>query len=131
MSLLTLALRRLLASIPTLFLIVIGFALWARRREARVIALFLDGYARVGWFTPQEVEMLTSLPTRRRAREWARRMGGSPAMADMRRLQDDGVELALLRQRIQHGAASPDAATQERALLEDIAAARARLYGPR
>ncbi len=114
-----------------LFLVVIGFALWARRREARVIARFLDGYARVGWFTPQEVEMLSSLPTRRRAREWAQRMGGSAAMADMRRLQDDGVELALLRQRIQHGAASPDAATQERALLQDIAAARARLYGPR
>ena len=114
-----------------LFLVVIAFALWARHREARVLATYLNGYASAGWFTPQEVEMLHSLPTRRRAREWARSVGGAPAMTDMRRLQDDAVELALLRQRMQHGTAPPEAAIQERALLEDIAAARSRLYAAR
>lgn len=114
-----------------LFLAAIAFAYWARHREARLLATYLDGYGRAGWFAPAEVAMLTSLPARRRAQEWARRSGGREAAAQMRRLQDDSVELALLRHRMQHGTAPPGADAQERALLDDIVAARARLYAAR
>ncbi|MEP7159886.1 MAG: PrsW family intramembrane metalloprotease [Dermatophilaceae bacterium] len=114
-----------------LFAAAIGFALWARHREARVLATYLEGYGRAGWFTPQEVAMLSNVRARRQALAWARGSGGAREHADMRRLHDDAVDLAMLRQRIVHGTAPADAESQERGLLREIAGVRARLYAPR
>ncbi len=114
-----------------LFVAAIGFALWARHREASVLATYLEGYGRSGWFTPQEVAMLTNVRARRQALAWARGSGGARGRAEMRRLHDDAVDLAMLRQRMVHGTAPADAEAQERGMLRDIAEARTRLYGPR
>ncbi len=64
-----------------IFLAAVAFALWARRREGRLIGRHLVVYAETGWLTPAEVQMLASMPARRRARALARasrRGGGGP-----------------------------------------------------
>ncbi|WP_205413112.1 PrsW family intramembrane metalloprotease [Austwickia chelonae] len=111
-----------------IFLVISGFAAWARRREGRIIAEELSGFVPVGLFQPPEVTMLSSLPARRRAREWARSRGGSAAATDMQHFQDDATELAFLRHRVRHGTAPADFLDQEGALLQEISRLRERLY---
>ncbi|MBW3086539.1 hypothetical protein KEM60_02763 [Austwickia sp. TVS 96-490-7B] len=111
-----------------IFVGMIIFAVWMRRREARVVCDHLAGYIGHGWFTGPEIAMLGDMSQRRRAREWASRRGGYQAAADMQRLQDQATELALLRQRISRGTGPEDAAAVEQALLEEISWLRQRLY---
>ena len=51
-----------------LFLAFIGFLVWLRRREGRLIGQYLSPYADAGWLTHGEVAMLASLRLRRDAR---------------------------------------------------------------
>jgi RsiW-degrading membrane proteinase PrsW (M82 family) len=110
-----------------IFLAALGFALWSRRREGQLIGQHLAVYAQTGWLTPDEVQMLASMPARRRARAAARRYGGAPAARAMRGFQDSASELALLRERMSRSAAGSDAQDTERMLLGQIAADRAAL----
>ena len=57
----------LLVEVP-IFLAFLGFVVWARRREGRLIGQFLRPYADAGWLSPAEVAMLASMPQRREAR---------------------------------------------------------------
>ncbi len=57
-----------------IFLAALAFALWSRRREGRLIGRHLAVYAETGWLTPAEVQMLSSMPARRRARAAAREL---------------------------------------------------------
>jgi len=98
---------------------------WARRREARQIRLYLSLYADAGWLTHPEVAMLGSLSARREARGWARHHGGRTSLASMRAFQDSASDLALLRARMARGAAEPQAAARERQLLDAVVAHRA------
>jgi RsiW-degrading membrane proteinase PrsW (M82 family) len=107
-----------------IFLAALGFALWSRRREGRLIGQHLVVYAETGWLTPAEVEMLASMPRRRRARAAARASGGPAAAHAMRGFQDSACELALLRERMTRAAAGPRAHETERTLLGQIAADR-------
>ena len=50
----------------------IGFLVWLRRREGRLIGQYLSAYADAGWLTHAEVGMLSHVSTRRAARAWAR-----------------------------------------------------------
>lgn len=102
----------------------VGLVVWARRREGYLIGRFLSVYADAGWFTPQEVHTLSTMRGRRAARMWARSTGGRPALAAMRRFQDNASELALLRARMYHSAADEHALEEERKLLSAITAAR-------
>lgn len=95
-------------------------ALVARRREGRVIGRRLGLYAAAGWLTPAEVAMVASLPERRRAREWARSVGGRPAARAMADFQDLASELAFLRERMDRGTAPQDAAQVEASLLRSL-----------
>lgn len=113
-----------------LFLAATGFAIWARRREGRVIGRELSAYAAAGWFAPPEVAMVASIPLRRTARHWAVDVGGPPNGRRMQLFQDQATELAFLRQRVRHGTAHADAPAQEAALLAEITSLRAGLYGP-
>jgi RsiW-degrading membrane proteinase PrsW (M82 family) len=113
-----------------LFIAVAAFAVWARRREGRIIGLELSSYAAAGWFAPPEVAMLASLPLRRSARRWAAEVGGPENGRRMQRFQDQATELAFLRQRVRHGTAPPDAPEQEAALLRELGQIRAGLYAP-
>jgi RsiW-degrading membrane proteinase PrsW (M82 family) len=112
-----------------IFLAFLGFVVWARRREGRLIGQFLRPYADAGWLSPAEVAMLASMPKRREARAWARANTGRQGLAAMRGFQDAASELALLRRRMYHSAADEHALAHERELLEAITARRAEFVG--
>jgi len=112
-----------------LFIGFIGFLVWLRRREGRLIGQHLSPYADAGWLTHPEVGMLSHLGTRRAARAWARRRGGLAAQRSMDAFQDSASDLALLRARLVHGTAEPDAARREMVLLEAITAHRKDFIG--
>jgi protease PrsW len=112
-----------------IFLAALGFALWSRRREGRLIGRHLAVYAETGWLTPGEVQMLASMPARRRAREVARARAGPRAGRAMRAFQDTASELALLRERMTRGAAGGQARQTERGLLSQLATERQALAG--
>ena len=118
----------LLVEVP-IFLAFIGFVVWARRREGRLIGQFLRPYADAGWLSAAEVTMLSSMPQRREARAWARANTGRQGLAAMRAFQDTASELALLRRRMYHSAADEKAVAQERELLEALRARRAEFIG--
>ncbi len=106
------------------FIAFASLALYARRREGRLIARHLAVYGSTGWLTPAEVAMLASLPARREARDWAMRTGGRPSRAAMRDFQEVASELAFLRERMANRAAAPDARQQEYAMLASLSALR-------
>ena len=112
-----------------LFIGFIGFLVWLRRREGRLIGQHLSPYADAGWLTHPEVGMLSHLGTRRAARAWARRRGGLAAQRSMDAFQDSASDLALLRARLVHGTAERDAARREMVLLEAITAHRKDFIG--
>ncbi len=112
-----------------LFVAFIAFLLWLRRREGRLIGLHLSPYADAGWLTHAEVQMLSHLRLRHSARAWARANGGAPAKRSMDAFQDSASDLALLRSRLVHGTAEPDAAQRELVLLEAITAHRRDFIG--
>ena len=117
-----------LVEVP-IFLAFLGFVVWARRREGRLIGQFLRPYADVGWLSAGEVAMLSSMPRRREARAWARANRGRRGLAAMRAFQDTASELALLRRRVVHSAADEHAVAQERELLAALRARRAEFVG--
>jgi RsiW-degrading membrane proteinase PrsW (M82 family) len=107
-----------------IFVLAVTFALWARRREGRLIAEHLAVYASTGWLTPGEVRMLASASERRRALAWAGSVRGRPGRRSMRLFQATGTDLAFLRARASRGAAAPGAAQEERELLRQLAVHR-------
>ncbi len=118
----------LLVEVP-IFLAFIGFVVWTRRREGRLIGQFLRPYADAGWLSAAEVAMLSSMPQRREARAWARANTGRAGLAAMRSFQDTASELALLRRRMYHSAADDRARAHERELLEALRLRRAQFVG--
>ncbi|HKG51692.1 MAG TPA: PrsW family intramembrane metalloprotease [Actinomycetales bacterium] len=112
-----------LVQVP-IFLAAVGFALWARRREARLVTRHLQVYAASGWFTPEEVAMLGSMGERRRARAWAHSVGGSAGKRAMAGFQNAATELAFLRDRSLRAAVPDDARQAERSLLRQVTAQR-------
>ncbi|MFI7586782.1 PrsW family intramembrane metalloprotease [Spongisporangium articulatum] len=106
------------------FAAVATLALYARRREGRLVARHLAVYGGTGWLTPAEVSMLASLPARRDARHWAGRTGGPAARRAMRDFQELASELAFLRERMAHGTAPGDARQQEYSMLASLSSLR-------
>jgi len=118
----------LVVQVP-LFLAFLGFVVWVRRREGRLIGQFLNAYADAGWLSSAEVAMLASMPKRREARQWARANGGRQALRSMEDFQDAASELALLRRRMHHSAADARALTDERELLAILVRRRREFAG--
>jgi RsiW-degrading membrane proteinase PrsW (M82 family) len=112
-----------------LFVAFIGFLVWLRRREGRLIGQYLSPYADAGWLTHGEVAMLSSLAQRRAARAWASQTGGAAAKRSMHAFQDSASDLALLRSRLVHGTAESDAQQRELVLLEAITTYRRDFVG--
>ncbi|WP_158296696.1 PrsW family intramembrane metalloprotease [Serinicoccus chungangensis] len=102
---------------------------WARHRESRLLRDVLTGYGMAGWYTPAEVAMLASPGERRRARRWARGVGGRPAERAMEAFQDESGELAMVRKHLVHD--GPDAVwlAREQRILEAVTAHR-RVFVP-
>ncbi|MCO6007919.1 PrsW family intramembrane metalloprotease [Actinoallomurus purpureus] len=92
------------------FLILIGLIVtvrWERRQTVHLIQRHLPMYAGTGLVTPQDVHMLGNLKLRRRARQWARMVGGARAGRAMADYQLAATELALLHQRAERQVAEP------------------------
>lgn len=117
----------LLAFVVVQVPLFIGFLLllrWARRRESHILRDTLTGYGLGGWYTPAEVAMLADPGERRRARAWARGVGGRPAERAMRAFQDESGELAMVRKHLAHDGPDPEWLRREQLLLGTITAHR-------
>ena len=99
----------LFAMVPA-FLLLSGFAIWARNREGRMLARSLDDCARRGLLGAAEVPWLVRLPARRASRRFARGYGGAVAEKVMREYQQQAIELAFLHDRYLRGTAPADVA---------------------
>lgn len=106
------------------FALVASFAVWARRREGRMLERSLTDAAHRGYLPSYEVPWLVRIPGRRAAREHARAVGGEPALQVMREYQEQAIELAFLHDRFLRGTAPPDVVPRGQAMVERLAALR-------
>ncbi|MGL5828698.1 MAG: PrsW family intramembrane metalloprotease, partial [Angustibacter sp.] len=107
-----------------IFLGAISFALWARRRESRLIRRNLWPYVHNGWFTEEEGRMLASTALRSEARAWAASVHGATGLAAMRSFQRLATELAFARDRGTRARLTADQSVVEATLLYEASAAR-------
>jgi protease PrsW len=74
-----------------------------RGRMIRLILHYLPEYQPTGVVTEADVSMLSSMPDRRQARQWARLHGGLAGLRDMTEYQLAATELGLLHRRSDRG----------------------------
>jgi hypothetical protein len=113
----------LFAMVPA-FLLLVGFAVWARRREGRMLTRSLSDAADRGLIDAAEVPWLVRLPARRASRGFARRHGGPVADKVMREYQQQAVELGFLHDRYLRGTAPADFAQRGAAMVQRLRALR-------
>jgi protease PrsW len=111
------------AMVPA-FLLLVGFALWARSREGRMLTRSLIDVANRGLLDPAEVPWLVRLPARRVSRRYARSYGGPVAEKVMREYQQQAVELGFLHDRYLRGTAPDDFAARGAAMVQRLRALR-------
>lgn len=109
-------------------LFIVGFVIvYLLRRQERVVTRrHLEEYAAVGWFTPQEVELLSTGAGRREGTAWARSHGIEKAF---RSFAYNATRLAFARHRIVLGRDRAEASYDEARLLEGVVQARAAMMG--
>jgi RsiW-degrading membrane proteinase PrsW (M82 family) len=115
----------LIVELP-IFGLVAAFVLFARRRDAQLTYQALTLYARAGWFTAAEVDLLGTSGGRRQAKLWAKSHGPRAKRA-MRRFIRDATALAYTRQRIQSDHSRARAQRDEIRLLRVVTADRQRV----
>jgi protease PrsW len=111
------------AMVPA-FLLLAGFALWARQREGRMLTRSLSDCAARGFLAPAEVPWLVRLPARRASRRYARAQGGPMAEKVMSEYQQQAVELAFLHDRYLRGTAPPDFGPRGSSMVHRLRALR-------
>jgi RsiW-degrading membrane proteinase PrsW (M82 family) len=119
-----------LAMVPA-FLLLVGFAIWARRREGRMLTRSLGDCAQRGFLDATEVPWLVRLPARRASRSWARRQHGPVGERAMREYQQQAIELAFLHDRYLRGTAPSDFAERGSVMVERLRALRPYVEFPR
>jgi RsiW-degrading membrane proteinase PrsW (M82 family) len=102
-----------------LFALAIVFVVLLRRAERRLTRARLTEYSEAGWFTPAEVEMLSTGAGRRQARRWARTLPGNGEPA-MRAFTRDATRLAFVRQRMLSGRSTTAPRHDEAQLLDEL-----------
>jgi hypothetical protein len=105
---------------------LIALMLWQRRREQRVVAGQLAGFASAGWIAPTEVPLLASLAGRRGWRSEVRRRAGERAADAVRDYQNAVTELAFLSDRMQRGTVGSETGRWHHDTLAALMAARER-----
>ena len=90
------------------FLVLVGFAIWSRRREGALLAAALTDCARRGFLHPNEVPWLARIPARRACRLHAESVGGEAALTAMKLYQTEAIELGFLHHRFLRGTAPPN-----------------------
>jgi RsiW-degrading membrane proteinase PrsW (M82 family) len=124
------ALTYVFAMVPA-FLLLVGFAVWARKREGKMLTRSLDDAARRGFLHPADVPWLVRLPARRASRRWAREHGGPEAEHAMREYQQQAIELGFLHDRYLRGSAPSDVAERASVMVRRLAALRPHVEFPR
>jgi protease PrsW len=115
----------LLVEFP-IFLGAVAVVLVVRTRERTVTRIRLGEYADAGWFTPQEVALLSTPGGRRQALRWASAQPDPRRKrAAMNRLVQDATRLGHARQRLVRGRATIGRTPDEQELLGRIVADRA------
>ncbi|MDO5052006.1 MAG: PrsW family intramembrane metalloprotease [Pseudoclavibacter sp.] len=84
----------------------------------------LEEYREAGWFTPNEIEVITDWDARVRALRWSRTFGPRAEQA-MSGFIQASVRLAFAREHARIDKTDPDRRTVERVLLEEVRARRA------
>ncbi|CAN5189438.1 PrsW family intramembrane metalloprotease [soil metagenome] len=119
----------LFAMVPA-FLLVVAFAVWARRREALMLTHALADAASRGFLSIAEVPWLVRLRARQVSRQHARQVGGPVAEQVMREYQQQAIELGFLHDRYLRGSAPPDFAERGTAMVQRMAALRPSVLFP-
>ncbi|MDQ1667496.1 MAG: protease PrsW [Actinomycetota bacterium] len=112
-----------------LFILAFLVTSWLRRREGAIIRTWLPVYVQAGWLADEDVAMLSSLPRRKQALEWAERTYGGGSSRALRDFQHVATELAFLRDRAERGHVE-DFAERERELLAQLARTRRAVSSP-
>ncbi|MBT2535746.1 PrsW family intramembrane metalloprotease [Arthrobacter sp. ISL-69] len=110
----------IVVQVPIFVLAVVVIVL-LRVAESRLTRQRLQEYAAAGWFTPPEVEMLSTAGGRRSAVRWAKQFGRGPQMKSFLR---SATQLAFIRQRILSGRDVPGHQFDEHRQLAEIVARR-------
>ncbi|MFF3439383.1 PrsW family intramembrane metalloprotease [Streptosporangium sp. NPDC002721] len=115
----------------TVLFVLIWIIFRDRKRIIALIQTYLPAYWATGLVSSRDVEMLSSLPGRRQARQWALKHGGRKALRAMSDYQLAATELGLLHERARgHVIDERTFNEEQRALLECMAGARALFPAP-
>lgn len=112
------------------FLVLAGFAVWARRREGALLAASLTDCARRGFLHPNEVPWLARIPARRACRQYAEAAGGEAALTAMKLYQTEAIELGFLHHRFLRGTAPTNYRELGEAHVQRMFLLRPRLIWP-
>jgi protease PrsW len=102
------------AILATIVILMLVAMVMDRRRIIALIRHYLPEYEQAGVLTRLDTAMLTSMPHRRQARQWARLHGGLGALRDMTEYQLCATELGLLHHRSERGLVDAAAFAQRR-----------------
>src|SRR5918999_3958026 len=111
------------------FLGLVAVVIWQRRREQRIVASQLPGFAAAGWIVPSEVPLLSSLAGRQGWRAAVRRRSGRRVAKAVAEYQAAVTELAFLRDRMARGTVGPLGPMWHNEAVEAVRQARARAVG--
>jgi RsiW-degrading membrane proteinase PrsW (M82 family) len=90
------------------FLGAVGFSVWARRSERKMLTAALDDAAARGLIPATDIGWVVDLGARRQSRQFAKRLGGDEGLEAMRDYQQAVVELGFLHSRYLRGTPPPD-----------------------
>lgn len=118
-----------------LLMVVLFVMIWIvfrdRKRIVGLIQSYLPAYQPTGLVAQYDVNMLSSLPGRRHARQWAKTHGGRGGLRAMNDYQLAATELGLLHERARRRVIDERTFDEEQqALLECMAGARAQFPAP-
>ncbi|MGH3348370.1 MAG: PrsW family intramembrane metalloprotease [Nocardioides sp.] len=106
------------------FLGLVGFAVWARRSEKRMLTASLADAAQRGLIPATDIPWLVDLRARRACRAHAKQHGGPTAHRAMLDYQQAAIELGFLHHRYLRGTPPPDFAARGQEYVARISAAR-------
>lgn len=108
-----------------IFIGVLLVVLWQRRREYAIIAAALPDMVQERWIAPSEVDLLTSLPGRRKWQRAVRRESGRRAARAVATYQASVTALAFLRHGRMPNRARIDPQSRQQELLATLQSSRA------
>ena len=113
-------------SLMVVLVVLIAIVLRDRRRIVALIQRYLPPYEPTKLVSKNDIIMLSALPRRRRARQWAKMYGGKRGRRAMSDYQLAATELGLLHERAARRVVDEQTFHEEqRALLECMSTARA------